>query len=308
MSTSTEASRQQALDALHLVGSLPEQDYQDIVKVAAAVCGTPVALISLIDRDRQWFKARVGLEALQTDRSASVCDHAIRQPDELFEVPDLKQDARFSTNEMLDELGARFYAGMPLVTDEGMAIGTVCVLDTAPRKLSEDQREALEGLSRVTMSLITARSRSRDEEVASILAQNPAAVEPRVTPTGGPECRVIVLEIMDIATIAASLGERALQRQLSQLDAEFEACLDKRRGDTINRVTDSGEFIAVLAVNEDADTSAKLLSVARAASERLGCVIRVGEAGNREGDAIGKIYLRAEANLRVVSAAGPVLS
>jgi GAF domain-containing protein len=147
-----ETERQRALDALHIVGSLPESAYDDIVKVAAAVCGTPMALVTLIDRDRQWFKARTGLEGVQTERNVAVCDHAIRQPTELMEVGDLTLDARFADNPVLKDIGARFYAGMPLVTEEGAAVGSVCVVDLNPRQLNATQREALQALARITMN------------------------------------------------------------------------------------------------------------------------------------------------------------
>ena len=137
MPMADEASRQQVLDGYRIVDSLPEDTYQDIVQVAASLCETPIALMSLVDRDRQWFKARLGLDLQQTDRSQAVCGHAIRSPDHLMEVPDLSKDPRFTDISVVTgEVGARFYAGMPLVTSDGVALGTVCVLDTEPRALS----------------------------------------------------------------------------------------------------------------------------------------------------------------------------
>lgn len=93
--------------------------------------------MSLVDRDRQWFKAQLGLGVQQTDRSQAVCDHAIRSPEQLMEVPDLREDSRFADISVVTgDTGARFYAGMPLVTSDGVALGTVCVLDTEPRTLT----------------------------------------------------------------------------------------------------------------------------------------------------------------------------
>ncbi|HYQ21974.1 GAF domain-containing protein [Stenotrophomonas sp.] len=287
----TESERQQALDALHVVGSLPEPAYDDIVKVAAAVCGTPMALVTLIDRDRQWFKARIGVDGSETDRDVAVCDHAIRQPDQLLEVGDLKQDTRFVDNPVLNEMGARFYAGIPLVTREGAAVGSVCVVDLAPRSLSQEQREALQALARLTMTLMEARSREREQEVATILEQSPLVDAGEVS---GTAWTVVILELQDLAGLAGQLGERGLERQLQQLDAALEQCLDVARGDSINRVTGSGEFIAVLGSDHAGQTLAALQAVADEACARLPRPLLLGAAGGSSGESTTAVFLRAD--------------
>ena len=161
-----ETARQRALDALHIVDTLPEGAYDDVVRVAAAVCHTPIALLTLLDRDRQWFKAAVGVERRETSRDLAVCEVAIHTPDRLMEVQDLQQDARFAAFPMVAAGAARFYAGMPLVTDAGAAIGTVCVVDHEPRQLDDTQRDALAALARITMRLLDARLHDRDAEIA----------------------------------------------------------------------------------------------------------------------------------------------
>lgn len=148
-----EPRRLQALRGSGLLDSLPEQAYDDIVYLAARICETPIALISLVDEDRQWFKARVGLEARETPRDVAFCAHAILG-DGVFEVPDSQADARFAANPLVT--GAphvRFYAGAPLVASGGEVIGTVCVIDRHPKHLTVPQREALTALSRLTMVL-----------------------------------------------------------------------------------------------------------------------------------------------------------
>lgn len=288
-----ETERQRALDALHIVGSLPEPAYDDIVKVAAAVCGTPMALVTLIDRDRQWFKARTGLDGIQTERNVAVCDHAIRQPDQLMEVGDLNQDARFADNPVLKDLGARFYAGMPLVTESGAAVGSVCVVDVNPRELNPTQREALQALARLTMTLMESRSREREQQVAAII-DHAGAGETSTAADGGGAYTVVILELQDLSALAQRLGERALDRQLQQLDQVLERCLQPERGDSINRVTGSGEFVAVLARGDGNKTVAKFEQVARDVSQSIGAALLLGTASTQTAEPATTVFLRAD--------------
>ena len=291
--TFDEAERQRALDALHIVGSLPEPAYDDIVKVAAAVCGTPMALVTLIDRDRQWFKARTGLDGIQTERNVAVCDHAIRQPTQLMEVGDLSQDARFSDNPVLKDIGARFYAGMPLVTESGAAVGSVCVVDLNPRELSTTQREALQALARLTMTLMEGRSRERDQQVASILDHG-VAEEAAAAPDAAGAYSVVILELQDLSELAQRLGERGLDRQLQQLDQALEQCLQSDRGDSINRVSGSGEFIAVLGSSDVEETLTRFKQVAREANQNAGATLLLGAASTSTGESTTAVFLRAD--------------
>nr|WP_255783861.1 diguanylate cyclase [Lysobacter chinensis] len=159
-----EAGRQAALDAYDVLDTAPEQAFDDIVRLAATVCGTPGALISLIDRDRQWFKARLGVDVVQTPRDEAICDHAIRIPERLLEVPDVRADRRFSRICLeVDGWPLRFYAGMPLRSPDGHALGTICVLDAVPRELSEVQRDGLQVLARQTQHLLELRRYANEQ-------------------------------------------------------------------------------------------------------------------------------------------------
>lgn len=291
--TVDEAERQRALDALHVVGSLPEPAYDDIVKVAAAVCGTPMALVTLIDRDTQWFKARTGLDGHQTERNVAVCDHAIRQPDQLMEIGDLTQDARFADNPVLKEIGARFYAGMPLVTDTGAAVGSVCVVDLNPRELNSTQREALQALARLTMNLMEGHGREREQQVSTILEQA-VAVDGPAAPTTGGNYSVVILELQQLDDVARRVGERTLDRQLTLLDQALEQCLQLERGDSINRVTGSGEFIAVLGTDKPEDTLERFQWAAEPVTTVLGNRLLIGAGTTSTGESNNVLFLRAD--------------
>lgn len=153
-----EQSRLQALSGYAILDSAAEQPYDDITYLAANICGTPIALISLVDETRQWFKSRTGLALAQIPREFAFCAHALIDPDNLLVVEDASQDPRFASNLLVTgEPHIRFYAGAPLVTKNGEALGTLCVLDRRPRNLDEHALEALRCLARQVMAQLELR-------------------------------------------------------------------------------------------------------------------------------------------------------
>jgi diguanylate cyclase (GGDEF)-like protein len=163
-----EALRVSVLHRYGILDTLAERSYDDITMLASHICETPSAMISLVDTDRQWFKSRVGLDVCETHRDLSVCAHAILQPDKTLVVPDLREDMRFCDNPLVEEGGIRFYAGAPLVSPSGEALGTVCVVDRKTRTLTESQLRALEALSRQTVALLEMRRLTADLETISL--------------------------------------------------------------------------------------------------------------------------------------------
>ncbi len=157
-----EAERLEALRGYDILDTGHENAYDDIVRLATYICGAPIGMVSLIDEHRQWFKAVVGIEATETPRAPSICAHAILQ-DDLFVVPDTLEDHRFEDNEFVTgEPRIRFYAGAPLKTPNGHNLGTLCVIDQVPRKLTDAQNQALQALGRQVSSLLELRRYSSE--------------------------------------------------------------------------------------------------------------------------------------------------
>ena len=149
-----EADRLTTLHGYGILDTHPEDRFDDLTRLAALICGTPMAVISLVAEERQWFKSKTGIEMCQTPREDAFCAHAIMSP-ELFLVPDASQDPRFATNpQVLGELHIRFYAGAPLAAPNGHRLGALCVLDRVPRQLSPEQLESLSILSRQVMAQV----------------------------------------------------------------------------------------------------------------------------------------------------------
>ncbi|MCE7059766.1 ATP-binding protein [Dyadobacter sp. CY343] len=177
-----EYNRLNALRKYDILDSLPEQDYDNITYLAAQICQTPISLVSLVDDTRQWFKSNHGLNTRETPREYSFCSHAILDPNETFVVTDSRLDARFASNPLVTgNPHVIFYAGTPLIDEDGFALGSLCVIDHEPKVLTQDQLKALKILADQVVNLIKLRRRNRelsDSEAhfRSLLSQAPVAM------------------------------------------------------------------------------------------------------------------------------------
>lgn len=166
-SIANESERLEELKGYDILDTPPEKEFDDVVKLASKVCEMPISLVSLIDKDRQWFKANKGLEATQTSRDISFCGHAIGQDNLIFEINDTRKDDRFYDNPLVKgNPNIRFYAGAVLTSPNGYGLGTLCVIDDKPRVLTDIQKETLVVLANLVAQLIHARQIKKGLELS----------------------------------------------------------------------------------------------------------------------------------------------
>lgn len=213
-----ESARLAALRQYRILDTDPEQAFDDLALLASEICDTPIALITLVDEDRQWFKAHVGIDVRETARSVSFCAHAIAGH-AIFVVPDALADARFRDNPLVQEdPRIRFYAGAPLVTPEGHALGTLCVVDREPRTLTDRQAKALDALRRQVEAQLELRrnlvelqealaARDRAEAEQAALVEDLRAALDHVNKLSGmmPYCSTCVMNMV-IPADPANIG------------------------------------------------------------------------------------------------------
>lgn len=315
-----ESSRLAMLQALGILDTPPEDDYDDIVAIAAGMCDAPRAVISLVDAGRQWFKARVGVDDAELPREVAFCAHAILQPEAPLLVPDATRDPRFSDNPLVVDGDLRFYAGVPLLAG-GHAVGTVCVVDTRPRELAPAQESALRALSRQASRLLELRrlatlldiERREREWVASELAREEPAPGPLLDPlTGLPGTRAL-LAMLDEALLEGAGRDRDVQLALVEMDGrdsleqlygavERDRALRSvasllRSGDgMIGRLSRSGDAFAVVLAMGAAQARAqceRVRTLAAGDAATLPVSLSIGLAAARRGEDARAWFARA---------------
>ena len=204
-----EPARLESLRSRDILDTPPEDDFDDIVRMAAELCDVPIALVSLVDEHRQWFKAKIGLDVDETPRELAYCAHAILG-DSLMEVPDASVDPRFADNPLrTGPPFATFYAGVPLRTADGHTLGTLCVIDHEPKRLTDVQRQALEALATQVVRLLEAR-RARRVTTPKTMTIAPTAdeVDPGLRPefTRGSRLALLIMVLLGVGSIVSSVA------------------------------------------------------------------------------------------------------
>lgn len=211
-----EPQRLAALRAMDILDTPPEQEFDDLTFLASHICGTPISLMSLVDSGRQWVKANVGSPFTEGERDVAFCSHAIMQEHVLM-IPDTQSDPRFANNPLVTgKPFVRFYAGAPLLTAEGHALGTICVIDDRPRQLSEEQQRALEALSRQAMRLMHLRLAGRQVCAARDAAEAASRAKSRFLSNMSHELRTPLNAIIGYSEMLIEDFDATPRRQMME--------------------------------------------------------------------------------------------
>ncbi len=320
------------------------QAYEDLLSVASAICGTPVAMVSIVDEQRQWIKASGSGEVTQTPRSAAFCAHSLQTPQESLVIPDTLRDERFRDNAMVTGPPyVRFYASAPLLASADRALGTLCVMDTEPHELEPFQHEALAAVSRQTMALLALRTaykelrhhlserewyeRQIDEHQQQLKSENAQLVEQSLTDplTGLPNRRAFNIR-MELAFAECSSQHTPLALAIVDID-HFKAINDRHGhpagdealghiaralraqcGTRFSTTRFGGDEFAVLISNTPLRDAQAFCEEMRRAIEALDhgvpLTVSIGVAAMHTADTVGDLYARADEALYAAKRAG----
>jgi predicted signal transduction protein with EAL and GGDEF domain len=303
-----EAERLAALEELAILDTEPEKEFDRLVQLATTLCQAPIGAITFIDSARQWFKARVGIEVAATPRELAFCAYAITEPEHLLEVQDVETDPRFIANVFGPEAPAvRFYAGFPLQTREGSAVGTLCVMDTVPRALTATQREALAKLAHTVSTQLTMRRELRVATQSDRLTGLPNwfHFESQFEHSKAERGVLVLVRLKTVGQITSAHGFRTADAMIKQTAQRLRACL--KDGAFVGRIK-RGLFVMYFP-GLDPDEFRKTLAGALSASLcepynidalALVCPVHIGVAVQPEdGNKLDDLVTAADSALQV---------
>lgn len=234
-----EERRINALKSYDILDTTPESDFDDVTLIATQICDTPISFISLIDEERQWFKSSQGAELKSIPRSQSVCDTAIKTPLEMTIIEDAREDDRFyNASFVKPPFNLVFYASVPLLSPDGFPIGTICVVDKKPRKLSVKQKDALKALSRQVMMALEIRKNKRElEQSLKALVYKNVALE------GFTDSYVNNMRSpLSTISLISDLTRKKYSTSLNQKDAEYLNIIETSTNKVLNMLNDVKKF------------------------------------------------------------------
>jgi len=278
---SLESERLQELYRMSVLDTQPDEDFNEIVEVASRICKVPISLITLVDTNRQWFKAKKGLDVDETDRNSAFCAHTILG-DGIMEVKDAELDERFAGNPfVVENPHIRFYAGIPLVTSKGYNLGSLCVIDTVPRSLNEDQIFTLSILSKQVIKLFELRLKNLEIEAKNAIVESQ---KKHLQELSEIQNKIISIVAHDVRSPVASLKNMLDLKKSGDISPEemdeFIVTIGKQMDYTLNLLTNLVEWGSILMkkssaklkflnLNKLVDSEFKKMDISSAAKQNI---------------------------------------
>lgn len=269
-----EKQRQRAVDKLEILDTLPEDAFERVTRMTAKIMDTPIACVTIVDKNRQWFKSKVGLEASETERRVSFCGHAINTKS-LFIVTNAKEDSRFRDNPLVtSDPNIAFYIGVPVLSPDGYAVGTLCAISDSPKNPTGDQQKLMIDLAKIVESELSLREQSTTDMLSGLINRRQFLLQAQLELSRSQRSKkpisLLMLDVDHFKKVNDTIGHDAGDKIIASIGKEL-LKLFKRPGDSVARLG-GDEFIAILS-DTDVDGATvlgdKVLKVLNAEIQKL---------------------------------------